>query len=415
MANIQDIVGALAVLNSFNNNASAPPLTPFDNGNGGQQPPMAPVGQPPISVMPPAAPPEAPPTAPTPALDPSIIQRYLAFAPPAPTPPPQPSGLQRFANALAGFGAGVQGNGAQFLAQLQQPQREYQQQLAQNNAARTELGIRGLEAAQREQSQTQAETQAQANRQQQQDFEVAMRKAGVTDQQAMEQMRQAFQLNFQREQERIADEKLKEQQQLKLDEDLGKQIKFYRSNGVDNAAQARRLALNDLADSVRRLGREVPTLSADDNKQLALVNAKITKAAADANLANVKANKVTVNLGGEGKAGPVYAQLEDGSVIPAAQVDRRSGTASINGQTLNVTGYVGGHLPTQPQGQQPAQPSKPPFSELGMFNPFTGQQPQAQPGKTVTMDAVRQSAKQAGISATKALQQFKDAGYTIQK
>lgn len=89
-----------------------------------------------------------PPQAP---LDTRIIQQMLALRGPAPTPPAPLSRGQRIANALMGFGAGIQGNGPQFLEQLAQPQREYQRQLQQYNNLGTELGARGLETAQRQQ------------------------------------------------------------------------------------------------------------------------------------------------------------------------------------------------------------------------------------------------------------------------
>src|SRR5262245_8195508 len=63
----------------------------------------------------------------TPTLpDTSLINQEVG---PAPTAPAPLSRAQRIFNAIGGFGAGVQGQGAQYLAQLQEPQREYQRQL----------------------------------------------------------------------------------------------------------------------------------------------------------------------------------------------------------------------------------------------------------------------------------------------
>src|SRR5262249_47683084 len=83
------------------------------------------------------------------APDMNLVNQYQSFLPPPPTPPAQPTALQRIANALIGFGAGVQGNGPQFLNYLQQPQQQYQAQVNAYNNAKAELGLRGLDAAER--------------------------------------------------------------------------------------------------------------------------------------------------------------------------------------------------------------------------------------------------------------------------
>src|SRR5215813_687342 len=58
---------------------------------------------------------------PTAPYNPAIAQQYQALQGPAPTPPAPLSRGQRIANAIAGFGAGVQGNGPQFFYQLEEP------------------------------------------------------------------------------------------------------------------------------------------------------------------------------------------------------------------------------------------------------------------------------------------------------
>jgi hypothetical protein len=160
----------------------------------------------PPTMMPGAPPPSPAPPAPAPPLDQGLISQ---FAGQAPTPPvaQQPSGLQRLANALIGFGAGVQGNGPQFLAQLreqqQEPIRNYQRQLEQYNQRRQT----GLEVATRKQERQQAATQRAADEQSDREFKMWLQRTGVTDEQAAQQLRQAFEIQKLREQERIADER----------------------------------------------------------------------------------------------------------------------------------------------------------------------------------------------------------------
>jgi hypothetical protein len=75
------------------------------------------------------APPTVAPIAPLPARDESLIAQLTGPRPVAPTIQPD-SRLQQIARALMAFSAGVQGQGPQFLAQLdeqrQRPQREFQ-------------------------------------------------------------------------------------------------------------------------------------------------------------------------------------------------------------------------------------------------------------------------------------------------
>jgi len=94
------------------------------------------------------------------APDMSFVNQYAG---PAPTAPAPLSRGQRIANAVMGFGAGVQGYGPQFLSQLQEPQRAYQQQLERYQGQRAQ----GLELAERR-----AEREAeQANRLNEQTYE----------------------------------------------------------------------------------------------------------------------------------------------------------------------------------------------------------------------------------------------------
>src|SRR5262245_16787278 len=122
---------------------------------------------------------------------------------PEPTAPAPLSRGQRIANAIAGFGAGVQGNGAQFLAQLQEPQREYQRQLERYQGRRTEALDRAERRAEREAAQANRIAEAQYER----DYGIYLKRLGIRQDEASERTRQAFEVYKIREQERIVDER----------------------------------------------------------------------------------------------------------------------------------------------------------------------------------------------------------------
>jgi hypothetical protein len=141
-----------------------------------------------------------PPQAP---LDNRIIQQYQGLAGQAPTPPAPLSRGQRIANALIGFGAGVQGNGPQFLQQLQEPQREYQRQLERYNNTRSDLALRGSEAALRDQERRTARAQELSDREFQQEFARESRRLNLYDDQSKARLQQAFQLERDARQARL--------------------------------------------------------------------------------------------------------------------------------------------------------------------------------------------------------------------
>src|SRR5499426_4385959 len=109
---------------------------------------------------------------------------------PEPTAPAPLSRGQRIANAIAGFGAGVQGQGAQFLAQLQEPQREYQRQLERYQVRRTEA----LERAERRAEREAAQAQRVAEMQYERDYKTWLKKQDIRADEATERTRQAFTL-----------------------------------------------------------------------------------------------------------------------------------------------------------------------------------------------------------------------------
>jgi hypothetical protein len=93
----------------------------------------------------------------------------------------------------------------------------------------------------------------------------------------IEEQKERLRATLEEKKQRAADEKLTQQQKLAFSKDLANQIKFYRSNGVKDPNQARRLALNDFGDFANQLGYEIPPLTSADNSALDLVNAKIER------------------------------------------------------------------------------------------------------------------------------------------
>ena len=131
-----------------------------------------------------------PPQAP---LDLSAVRQLLATqAPPPQAPAPLGQG-QRIANALMGFGAGVQGNLPQYLEQLQRPQREYQQQLRDYNAERSRLAQGGIEIGLRQQEARTRRAQELADRDAQREFQLETRRLRLSDDESRMRLEQAYQ------------------------------------------------------------------------------------------------------------------------------------------------------------------------------------------------------------------------------
>src|SRR5262249_23681753 len=178
MANLTELLAALSNLPQIQ---GGPPLLPSI--------PSSPTVTPDTSVLPPfLTMPEAPPPAPSAPLDQNIMRQVMALLPPQPTapPPPAPIGaLGKIALALQGFGAGVQGVGPQFLAQLQAqreaPQREYQARLDEYNQQKEKLGLTGLQMQQSAEERRQERENRAAESQFQRDYQQAAARLKFTD------------------------------------------------------------------------------------------------------------------------------------------------------------------------------------------------------------------------------------------
>lgn len=243
-ANLNAVLQALAQLPQPGRAPLTPPFFPTGQIPGGQVP----------ATLDPSFPiPESPPPAPSLPLDRDIIERHLALLGPAPTPPPatQPSRLQRIALALQGFGAGVQGQGPQFLAALneqrERPQREFEEQQRQFDRQKLQLGLRGLEAAQSAEDKRQARQQAEADRNFELDVADRARQLGFDNQVEIEKLRDAMLTKRQREDDERAAELARGQAEAARQKEIRAQTDrlfddFKGEKAGISRAQARRFA-----------------------------------------------------------------------------------------------------------------------------------------------------------------------------
>lgn len=302
-----------------------------------------PVGALPLT-MPPDAPPDLPPTAPLPPLDLNLISQLSGPEPVAPTLQ-QPSTLDKVAAVLSGVALGPQ-YGAQLREERDRPVREYQAALERYGNRRAGA----VEFATRKQEREQDRAQRQAAEQADREFNVWVKRTGVTDDMAKEQLRQAFEIQKIREQERIADERqatqlkaAQEKERRKIEDELA---------GTDGAPPNIAKEISEYRVGLR------PGLSAAAEKWRGLRARKLA-----AQLARVSGG------GGGTGGGPVMARLQDGQLVPASLVNREIGGVMLNGQLIPVVEYVGGKIPARPQ-QQTAPLRVPDPAEFDTANVF---------------------------------------------
>ncbi len=352
---------------------------------------------PPMSI----AGPEAPPVAPGAPLNPDIIRQYLALLGPAPAPPPTqaPAGvLDKIAAALGGVSAGIQGYGPQYVqslrAQREQPQREYQARLDQYNQQKQQFGLRGLEAAQSAEERRQDREQRVAERQFERDFQENARRAGITDTMALDKLRDAMQTQRDKERERAQDERQQEQIKAQKEKD---------ARTLENQLISKDFVPPEIAKEIANYtAGKIETLS-QRTRQYQSAQAKKLQAQAD-RLSRIGAG------GAGGGGGNVQATIvgPDGNML---------GTLPYGKIKFNRLGEPEGFPPgsqirLQNQPRQAAQAETIP----GPYNPALRPQAGAaapRGGKTITMDQLKVSAKQAGISVTEAVRQFREAGYSM--
>lgn len=177
--------------------------------NAGNLPPVpAPAPSMPLGVATPplagptlGAPPDIPPVAPLPAPDANFINQFAGAPPVAPTVS-EPNFIDRLAAVLGGIAGGPR-FAEGIREERDRPIREYQQQLERFQNRRSQ-GVE-IDERRREREQDRATRTAEAKAER--EFQQFIRRANFTDEQAILQARQAFELNKLREQERIQDER----------------------------------------------------------------------------------------------------------------------------------------------------------------------------------------------------------------
>lgn len=289
--------------------------------------PLAPAPAPPVNVGPSGPMPGAAPQAPLPALDTNLINQLAGPAPVAPTIQ-EPGFLEKLSTALLGINAGFQGRGGQFVEsvkeQRQRPIKEYNAQLERFNQRRTQ----GVEFATRKQEREQDRATRQAEQQADREFQAWARRANITDEQALLQARQAFDLQKIREQERILDERQAAREKAEQEK---------QRRAIESELATKGGAPPSIAKEISeyQVGLR-PTLSKSAEKWRTLQARK-----AEAQLARVAG-------GGGSGGGQVMAQLANGQVVPASLVSKETGAVMLGGQSVPVVQYVGGNIPSRP-------------------------------------------------------------------
>lgn len=141
-----------------------------------------------------------PPALPGPVDAEAIRSRFAGMAGPEPVAPTvEPASLViRIARALQGFGAGVQGQGPQFLAGLREereaPMREFRARKERFETRKQELGAMGEQAVMSAEERRAARTAELLDRQAERDFQESLKRSGIKSQEAIARMKEAFDL-----------------------------------------------------------------------------------------------------------------------------------------------------------------------------------------------------------------------------
>lgn len=174
-----------------------------------------------------------PPALPGPVDAEAIRSRFAGLAGPEPIAPTvEPTSvIVRIARALQGFGAGVQGQGAQFLEGLRQqteaPQREYRASKERYDTRKQELGFAAEQAVLTAEDRRAQRTQELLDRQSERDFQESIKRAGIKSAEAIERMREAFNLERdakKAEYERIEQEKKDAKERLTRVDNIAKEL-----------------------------------------------------------------------------------------------------------------------------------------------------------------------------------------------
>jgi hypothetical protein len=340
-----------------------------------------------------------PPALPPPVDADAIRSRFAGLAGPEPTAPPvEPAALiVRIARALQGFGAGVQGQGPQYLAQLAEernrPQREFRAQKERFDTRKQELGVLGEQAVLSAEDRRAQRTQQLLDKQADREFEASVKRSGIQSQQAIERMREAF--NLERDAKKAELERL--EQERKDAKDRKAAITTLANTFTDdfriNREQARRFAQFEIDGT---------PLSAADAKRYSRIEKYRPSTGGAAG-------------GGTGSKVMVEIQNDDGSmsIVPFTSVV----ASGINSGNL-TQGPRGVFIEGQPTGAKPAPTIPSPFPEFsGGLLPtpsFMNQQPSAPTGQVFTRAQVQAHAKKTGRDPAAIEADLRARGFTVQ-
>lgn len=326
----------------------------------------------------------------------AIRSRFAALAGPEPVAPvagPDPL-ILKIARALQGFGAGVQGQGPQFLAQLQEqrerPQREYQAKKERFDTRRQELGLMAEQAVMSAEDRRMARTMQLIDKQADRDFEETLSRGKIKGAEAVARMKEAFDLE--------RDAKKAEAERLEREKKDAKERKVQIVNLANTLTddfkisreQARRFAEHELNDT---------PLSAADAKQYARIE------------------KYRRPVGGAGGAAQPKVMVE---------ITNPDGSTSVVPFTAQVSGGINAGVITQgPRGvfveggQPQVTPAAPPATSIlgDIFagpTPQVGQQQAAKPGTVFTRAEIEAHAKRTKRDPKAVEADIRARGGTIQ-
>jgi hypothetical protein len=342
-----------------------------------------------------------PPPLPGPVDAEAIRSRFAGLAGPepvAPTVEPAPL-IIRIARALQGFGAGVQGQGPQFLAQLaeqrERPQREYRAQKERFDTRKQELATLGEQAVLSAEDRRVQRTQQLLDKQAERDFEESVKRAGLKSAEAIAQMRAAFELErdakkaeFERLEQERRDAKERKMAVITLANTLTDDFKISRE-------QAKRFAQFEIDGT---------PLSAADAKQYSRIE------------------KYRRPVGGSASSAPsakvmVEVQNADGSmsVVPYASVSTgiNAGQIQQGPRGVFVQGQASVGQPASPVLSNP--PIMQPLAESGMLSQTPGRAvpPSAPPGTVFTRAEVQAHARKFKRDPASVEADIRAAGGTV--
>jgi hypothetical protein len=302
-----------------------------------------------------------PPSLPAPVDADAIRSRFAGMAGPEPVAPTvEPTSLIiRVARALQGFGAGVQGQGPQFLEGLRQererPQREFRAQKERFDTRKQELQFAGEQAVLSAEDRRAQRTQQLLDKQADRDFEESIKRAGLKSAEAIAQMRAAFDL----ERDARKAEFERQEQARKDAKDRKAAITTLANTFTDDFKVSRQEALRFAQHEI-----EGTPLSAADAKRYGKIE-KYRPSAGGAGGSGGGSGKVMVEIvNPDGSTSVVPFNQQVSAAINAGNVDQGPRGVFVEGGTVSPQPMPG--APGGPQG-----PFVPP-SALGAPQPPAG-------------------------------------------